>query len=77
MGGIFDVDLENGLVEEPEGKRLRFEKERKKGSKDGLQWGGEGNWEERTLSAHASLSAAKDKADSEEGNRGVNFKFKI
>lgn len=37
MGGIFDVDLENGLVEEPEGKRVRFEKERKKGSKDGLQ----------------------------------------
>lgn len=29
MGGIFDVDLENGLVEEPEGKRVRFEKERK------------------------------------------------
>lgn len=65
MGGIFDVDLENGLVEEPEGKRVRFEKERRKGSKkEGLQWGGEGNWEERTLSAHASLSAAKDKADS-------------
>lgn len=38
MGGIFDVDLENSLVEEPEGKRVRFEKERRKGSKkDGLQ----------------------------------------
>lgn len=23
MGGISDVDLENGLVEEPEGKRVR------------------------------------------------------
>lgn len=34
------------------------------------------NWEERTLSAHAPLPAAKDKADSE-GNRGVNFKFQI
>lgn len=83
MWGIFDVDLENGLVEESEGTRVR-----KKGWREGEKQGREGwvdvQWEgkklgRKALSAHASLSAAEHKADSkhEENIGGVNFKPQI
>lgn len=71
MGGIFDVDLENGLVEEPEGKRVRFEKERRKGSKKEKETG------RNTLFQPMLLSRQPRIKQIQEGNRGVNFKLKI
>lgn len=72
MGGIFDGDLENGLVEEPEGKRMRFEKERRKGSKkEEKETGRNALFQPMLLSRQPRIKQIQ------EGNRGVNFKLKI
>lgn len=61
MGGISDVDLENGPVEEPEGKRVRGKDKRTNDEE------GETRGRNEPQPVLLSLSAAKHKADPKQG----------
>lgn len=63
MGGISDVDLENGPVEEPEGKRARG-KDKRTNDEEGET---RGKNEPQPVLLSLSLSAAKHKADPKQG----------